>query len=818
MLLLAQALQLSADDQAEFMAAARPLRQHLRRFIGSETAKVPELFAHRGSEPVVALFVQARQHNLPVQLSTFVGRHEVVTEVGELIGAHRLVTLVGSGGIGKTRVALQVAENLFPTWPDGVKLVELGPVKDVRLVVGAIASALGVQESPKRDLLQAVVGALQVRQLLLILDNCEHVVGEACRAVFAILRACRGVHILATSQEPLKVSGEQAYRVPSLPYPEETVTYAAAARYPAVALFVDRARGSDNTFQLSDENTQDVCEICRRLDGIPLAIELAAARVKTLAPRQLLQRLDDRFRILTGGDRTAPSRQRTMHATLSWSYELLSAPEKLMFERLSTFVGPCTLDMATAVCAGDGIEERGVPELISSLVDKSLVVSEEIHDETRYRLLESARHFARDLLASRGESMVIAGRHAAKYLELAERFEQLRLSVNGSRKLDRVGDFLDAVEREQPDFTAAVAWSLGERGNVALGQHLVSAKIWGSHIAEPLRWVRVALDVSDSLTSRATLALLERRLSEHLEQRHEFDGALAALKRETAIQHEIGDSRLLAASQVNMAMNLLRTGRIDEAQAIAELVNVSASSSNNRRLIALAKDTLGTVLLARGDFVRGRSLNAEALQLFLAERDVLRAAVCEMNLAAQEFGLGDASKALEHAVNAIHVLRVWRHADLAECLSNQAAFLTALDRYDEARESAVESLNVALMTVADAPARAIHAVQRLASVAALHPSEDADDARDDRMDASQLLGYVDARLTTRGAFRWPTDQRDVDRAMVSLIDVLGKDEIADLMSRGTKMDDDEALALAFCLAIDRRVDGPPASHAQNGER
>jgi hypothetical protein len=242
-------------------------------------------------------------------------------------------------------------------------------------------------------------------------------------------------------------------------------------------------------------------------------------------------------------------------------------------------------------------------------------------------------------------------------------------------------------------------------------------------------------------------------------------------------------------------------GRVDEAEAMTELARASCDALANRRLLALLEDTLGTVRLARGDYSGGRSLNAEALQILQAERDGLRAAVCEMNLAAQEFGLGDASAALEHSARALPVLRAWRHADLAECLSNEATFFTALDRYEEARERALESLNVALQTVADAPARTIHAVQRLAAVAALHPSETPGDEREDRIDAAQLLGYADARLSEHGAFRWPTDQRDVDRAMTSLVRAFGPDEVAELRNSGAALSDDQAVELALTLAV-----------------
>ena len=248
------------------------------------------LHALSAGNPVAALYaVHVPQHNLPVQLSSLVGRDEVVAAVRALVEKHRLVTLVGVGGVGKTRVALEVAEDLIAIWPEGVKLVELASIGDMTLIVGAIAQALGVQESPKQDLLQAVVECLKWRRLLLVVDNCEHVIDEVRRVAFAILRGSPGVHILATSQEAMKISGERAYRVPSLAYPPKpAASVADAERYPAVTLFVDRAQGCDFAFNLSDQNAKHVGEICRRLDGIPLAIELAAARVNLFAPAPIV--------------------------------------------------------------------------------------------------------------------------------------------------------------------------------------------------------------------------------------------------------------------------------------------------------------------------------------------------------------------------------------------------------------------------------------------------------------------------------------------------------------------------------------------------
>ena len=778
---LAEALRLPTDDRTELMAASRrPQSPRLRRFLGDaiEGAAV-----------------------LPLQLSSLVGRDTVVREVAALVAERRLVTLVGAGGVGKTRVALQVAENLSSVWRDGVRLAELAAIGDTSLVAGAIAQALGVRETPNQPLLQTIINSVKRRRFVLVLDNCEHVIEEVSRIVFAILRECEGVHVLATSQESLKVTGERTYRVPALACPAKFVMRALdVADYPAVALFVDRTEASGVAFSLGDDNAEHVGEICRRLDGIPLAIELAAARVKQFAPRQMASLLDDRFCILTSGDRTAPSRQQTMEATLSWSYGLLLAPEKLLFDRLSTFAAACSLETASAVCAGESNDQADVLKLLSSLVDKSLVVSEDVGGETRYRLLESSRQYGRERLHDRGETEKIAARHAAAYLKVANHFEEVRRSVNACANLDHVSAFLDAVEREQPNFMAAVAWAFSARGDKRLGQQLAAARIWGARIAEPLRLLQLALDASDFSTSPQAMAALEHRMAHHLEQRHEFSRALAAAMLETAILEEFGRPSDLASSKLDAAMILLRLGRVDEAETLAQDASVSIGAGDDRRLLALMKDTFANVHFAREAYCEGRSLHAEALQLFRFECDGLRAAICEMNLAEQEFGSGNAHSALAHSRRAIPVLRAWRHAYLAECLSNDATFLIALDRFDEAQARALESLNVAFQTLADAPANAIHAVHRLAAIAALSPSTEPATALEERLYAAQLFGYADARLAAEGTLRCRTDQRDVDRAMASLAHALGENEVASLMSDGAEMSDDEAVELALRLA------------------
>ena len=343
-------------------------------------------------------------NNLPRQLTPLIGRDDVLAEVEPLVLEHPLVSLVETGGIGKTRLALQIGADLLDGVGDGVWLVELAALSDAASVVNAIASTLGLREQVDRPMLDVLEQYLKPRKLLLILDNCEHLIEEAARIASAILRAGPQVRVLATSREPLRIAAERVYRVPSLTVPpDDALTAADALQYGAIAFFAERARASDAKFALSDESAPIVSEICRRLDGIALAIELAAARVKVMAPRQLAQKLDERFRVLTGGNRTALPRQQTMRALIGWSYDLLSEQEQKLFRCVSIFLGGWTLEAAETVCSDETIDALDVIDLISSLVEKSLVVPEV---EPRFHPLSVARIdaglWAREVRTERG--------------------------------------------------------------------------------------------------------------------------------------------------------------------------------------------------------------------------------------------------------------------------------------------------------------------------------------------------------------------------------------------------------------------------------
>jgi predicted ATPase/class 3 adenylate cyclase len=396
-------------------------------------------------------------NNLPVQLTSFIGRENEITELKQELNDHHLVTLTGSGGTGKTRLSLQVAAEVLDSFPDGVWFLELAPVTDPALVPNTLANLLGLRESAetKQSISELVCGYFLARKALLIFDNCEHLIESCAQLADLLLRSCKDVRILASSREALGVAGELAWHVPSLSLPDikNLPTIEQLSQYEAVRLFIERAALVQPHFLVTKESAPAIAQICFRLDGIPLALELAAARINVLAVDQIAKRLDDRFRLLTGGARTALPRQQTLRALIDWSYNLLSEEESLLFRRLAVFVGGWTLEAAEAVCSGDGIEPYLVLDLLSQLVKKSLVVMTAVNGESRYHKLETIRQYAREKLFETDEAAHIRDGHLDYFIQLAEQgFEEL----HGSNDLI----WIEKLETENDNFRTALSWSL----------------------------------------------------------------------------------------------------------------------------------------------------------------------------------------------------------------------------------------------------------------------------------------------------------------------------------------------------------------------
>jgi predicted ATPase/DNA-binding CsgD family transcriptional regulator len=441
-------------------------------------------------------------NNLPSALTEFVGREREVDEVAGMIRSARLVTVTGPGGAGKTRLALQVAANCVATFGDGVWWVELAPLRGS--VIEAVAGVLGVRPLPGGTPLQAVISRLAEDRALVVLDNCEHVIAATADLAEELIRACPHLTVLATSRERLGVPGESEWPVPSLSLPATTEAELSemVARSDAASLFVERVTRVRPDFALSDENAAAVSRICHELDGMPLAIELAAARARALSVEQIAAALDDRFRLLTGGPRAAVPRQQTLRGSIDWSYDLLLPEERVLFRRLGVFVGGWSLDAAEAVCTGDAVDRRAVLDLLTSLIDKSLVHVEQRGRVARYRMLETVRQYAAELLGESGELPVLRDRHLDFFLAVAERAAS---ELDVPRNLE----WLDVLERDAANFDAAISCGIETDPERAVRMSVALEAWWevSGRFAAGESALRRALDASDhspsSLRARA---------------------------------------------------------------------------------------------------------------------------------------------------------------------------------------------------------------------------------------------------------------------------------------------------------------------------
>ena len=557
-------------------------------------------------------------NNLPADLTSFVGRRRERAELKRLFASARMVTVLGVGGCGKTRLALQVAQDMLGEEPDGVWLVELGALSDPALVTQAVAGALGIREEPGRPLAETLAEGIGGKSMLLVLDNCEHL-AAACAALAApLLRACAGLRVLATSQEGLGIAGEILWRIPTLSVPETRsapVSAETALRYEAIRLFVERATAAQPSFALTDANAAAVGQICHRLDGIPLAIELAAVRVKVLSVENILARLEDRFRLLTGGSRTAVARQQTLRAAVDWSYELLSPAEKTILSRLGVFAGGCTLEAAEAVCGVNPLDPVDTLDLLAHLSDKSLVWPKEGADGgMRYGLLETIRAYARERTAAAGEADGLLDRHAGFFLKLAETAEPELLGP-------RQGEWLNRLEEEHDNLRQAIQ-SLVERARAEEAMRLSGAlwRFW---------WIRgnwsegrQSLHAASSMDpgSARSLARSKALLGEAVLARGQQDyaAALGLAEESLAIAREGGDKARTAAALFELGNIANDQEELDRARALYEECVAIRREIDDRHGISLATHNLAVLADARGELDEAERLYGEALKLHRA--------------------------------------------------------------------------------------------------------------------------------------------------------------------------------------------------------
>lgn len=566
-------------------------------------------------------------NNLPGQLTTFVGREKEIDEAKLLLSGTRLLTLTGAGGAGKSRMAVQLAAEVLERFPDGVWLADVAYISDPDLVPQEVARAVGARrpavsmavvpapaevdaarEPGYRDSTEFLIGHLKDKGLLLAIDNCEHLV-DACAALAErLLRSCPRITIVATSREPLGVSGETSWKVPSLSMPDPywgPGTRSLGA-YAAVKLFVDRALRVRPDFQLTDDNAPAIAQICRRLDGIPLAIELAAARVKVMAPDEIAARLDDRFRLLTGGRRSSVPRQRTLGATVDWSFHLLTERERTLLRRLAVFAGGCSLEAAEAVASGEGIEAHEVLDLLSQLVDKSLVVSESGR-ETRYRLTETVRQYAGEKLMDSEEAAGLRGRHLDWHVALAERGEP---ELRGPEQ----GRWDERLEADHENFRAALEWSLATgSGGKALRLAGSLWRFWAlrQYLSEGRAWLNKVLATGRESSTERARALHGAGVLAFWDG--DLEGAASLLQEGLAAARELGYERGVAASLLQLGWLAAERGNPGVQHSLAEDSLGMFRRLGDKHGIADSLACLATATYLRGDYPQARGLMEEGV-------------------------------------------------------------------------------------------------------------------------------------------------------------------------------------------------------------
>ncbi len=598
-------------------------------------------------------------NNLPAPLTSFVGREKESLEVKRLLSMTRLLTLSGAGGSGKTRLALEVARDLSGVYPEGVWLVELAPLSDPALTPQAVARALGVREQPGRSLADTLTDCLRAKDLLLLVDNCEHLVEAAAPLANILLETCPKVRVLATSREPLGVPGEVVWAVPplSLPGGDQEPTVESLLCTEAVRLFLDRARSRLPGFGLTEENAGAVARVCRKLEGIPLAIELAAARMGALAVEQVAERLESSLKVLTGGSRTAESRQRTLRATLDWSHDLLSEHERTLFGRLSVFAGGWTLEAAEVVGAGEGIEEGDVLDVLSRLVDKSLVVAEAGQEGTlRYRMLEPIRQYALEKLDESGATKRVRDRHVEYYLALAGEEGAEEADATELRR-GRPAAWFWRMETECDNFRAALSWSLdadeetdGRRAKLGLRLALLLWWFWHSqdHQSEGRRYLERAASrtSSDPTTTRLRARALSGASWISLYQA-DYEASKAFAEDCLALYRQVGDEEGIASGLTDLGYSAL-LGQRDDVPLLAvigELMELKPKikSPNTLAYVLILE---GIVAASQGDFERAVTLHEEGLELFREIGDTQGTLTCLGHLGILALIQGDLDRAL----------------------------------------------------------------------------------------------------------------------------------------------------------------------------
>lgn len=595
--------EMNADPDPETVALYRELREKARQAAEKPNGFASSSFASLAREVASDAVVSS----LPTPLTNFVGRESAVRDIEASLSSSRLVSLCGTGGIGKTRLAIQVAHDIADDFPDGAWFADLSALTDPALVPQSVATLLQVREQADSSLMETLCAALRTKSLLLVLDNCEHLIA-ACRSLAdSLLKTCPNLRILATTRQPLEVGGECVWRVPPLSLPDESAIQNTPPeewleQSEALRLFVERAKAVMPTFALTAHSAPATIQICRQLDGIALALELAAARVRILSVEQISLRLQDRFRLLTDGSKTAPARQQTLRGVIDWSYELLSEPERLLFARLAVFSGGWTLEAAESISGDD------VLDTLANLADKSLIVVQGSEaGAARYGMMDSIRHYARERLQESGEEEHWRRRHGEYFVSLAEQAEHHLTDATQA-------EWFEILEREHDNIRTVLKGA--DEGETRCR---ISAAIWRfwvlrGYCREGLGWFKIALAESENADLELRVRVLGSAAVIACEQ---TDFALAdrCFEECLAIRRQMGDPARIARVLNNWGLSLSYQGRYEETQALLEEALAVKRQLNDPRSTAQTVGNLGMVACRQGRYAEARKLHQECLEL-----------------------------------------------------------------------------------------------------------------------------------------------------------------------------------------------------------
>ncbi len=761
-------------------------------------------------------------NNLPLHLTSFIGRENEIAEVKQELDRHRHVTLTGSGGTGKTRLALQVAAELIEEFDHGVWFVELAPLMDPELIPQTILSAIGISEQQGKLPLEILKAYLHEKKSLIVLDNCEHLISASAQVANALLNAAPNLRIMASSREALGVKGEASYPVPSLSLPDikHLPRIEQLSQYEAVRLFIDRALLVAPHFVVDKDNAPHIAQICYRLDGIPLAIELAAARVKMLSVEQISKRLDDRFRLLTGGARTALPRQQTLRALIDWSYDILSDNERLLLRRLSVFAGGWALEAAEEVCAGQNdILFHDVLDLLSQLVNKSLVVVIERSQsgETRYRMLETVRQYAREKLIETGGSESIRDRHVAYFVKLAEQAQPELHHSNQAFWLNRLDDEMD-------NFRMAVEWALTNDVESGLRIAAIPWRFWQvrGYLQEAGDWLEQLLGqykITNSLHAQAlaihslckfrqgdfseTIKLAKQSLemARTLADKHTEALSLSFLGGFMATQGNVGEGTPLMEQALAIYRSLGdKIGQADTTEGLAiNNNNVERSIAYTKESLALARELgdlsgivshlcwLSRLVFWMGDFTSPIMWLEEALSLARQLGDQAGEIYVIATYGDLTYWQGNYPQAIGYFENVIqlsekvgdHYQSLWAQVKMAYAMLRQGNIQKAHTLFADS----IQNTQKANMTIA-----LIYAVE---GVASLNVNQN-QPAR-----TAQLFAWADALREKIGDPRPPVEQASVERDLAVIYSKLNDTDFLTLSTEGRTMTIEQAIALAL---------------------